>query len=68
MWKIFGKAELDWNDCYINFKNNEGKIFRRYHHAYTLNEIKNIFIRAGFAIVSCEIKDGRNIVLIGNKA
>lgn len=62
--KIRGERALDWSGCYINFKNNDGKIFPRYHHAYTKKELKNIFVRAGFQVETCKVVDGRNIVLI----
>jgi len=65
--KLMGERELDWNDCYVSFKNNEGKIFQRYHHAYTKKELKKIFSKAGFAIEKCEVMNKRNIVLIGKK-
>ncbi|MCX6763421.1 MAG: class I SAM-dependent methyltransferase [Candidatus Moranbacteria bacterium] len=60
-------ATLYWNDCYITFKNNEGEIFQRYHHAFTKNELKNLFKKAGFRIKSCKKIHNRNIVLIGEK-
>lgn len=65
---MIGESDLDWNGCYINFKNNIGEIFPRYHHAYTRKEIKNIFIRAGFQVEKCEMIGGKNIVLIAEKA
>jgi ubiquinone/menaquinone biosynthesis C-methylase UbiE len=65
--KLLGKSRLDWNDCYINFKNNQGEVFSRYHHAFTINEIQNIFSTAGFTIEKCEIINGKNIILIGRK-
>lgn len=58
---------VDWNDCYITFKDNQDKIFNRYHHAFTKRELKNLFKKAGFKIEKCEIINGRNIVLIGKK-
>lgn len=65
--KLTGERELGWNDCYISFKNNEEKIFQRYHHAYTKKELKKIFSNAGFIIEKCEVLNKRNIVLIGKK-
>lgn len=64
--KIFGLSRLDWNDCLISFKNNEGKVFQRYHHAWTKDELKNVFSQAGFFAERCEIVGG-NILLIGKK-
>lgn len=65
--KISGRSNLDWNDCYINFKNNEGRIFSRYHHAFTKRELKKLFLDAGFTIEECKIVDERNIILIAKK-
>lgn len=63
---IYG-SKLDWNDCYINFKNNQGEIFSRYHHAFTKRELKKLFSRAGFEIEKCDIINSRNIILIAKK-
>lgn len=65
--KIFGTSTLGWNDCYISFANNAGEKFQRFHHAFTVNEFKKLFAKAGFSIERCEIVDGRNIILIGKK-
>lgn len=58
---------LDWNDCMISFTDNKGKKFERFHHAWTRDEIKNLFRQAGFEIERCDIPDGRNILLVGKK-
>jgi ubiquinone/menaquinone biosynthesis C-methylase UbiE len=63
--KILGKSFLDWNDCYIIFKNNQGEVFKRYHHAFTKGEISRLLLRAGFKKEA--IKIGKNIVFIGKK-
>lgn len=65
--KIIGKSQLDWYDCEIPFKSNDGKVFKRFHHAYTKNELKKLFYQAGFAIEKIEIVNNRNLVLIGKK-
>ncbi|EKE15873.1 MAG: hypothetical protein ACD_11C00091G0001 [uncultured bacterium] len=65
--KILGKSELDWNDCYISFTDNQGKIFNRFHHAFTLRDLKKTFFQAGFKIEMCDIISGRNLVLIAKK-
>lgn len=65
--KIFKGSIFDWNDCYISFKDNRGNKFQRFHHAYTKRELRKLFANAGFEIESCEIVDGRNIVLVGKK-
>ncbi|MFC1756507.1 class I SAM-dependent methyltransferase [Patescibacteria group bacterium] len=65
--KIFRRGKLDWNDCHVSFKNNKGKIFNRYHHAFLFDEMEELFSSAGFKIEKCEIINNRNIVLIGKK-
>lgn len=64
--KILGKNFIDWNDCYITFKDNQGNVFKRYHHAFTVRELENLFAGAGFK--KEKIMRGRNIVYIGKKA
>ena len=41
--KILGKSELDWNDCQISFTDNQGRVFWRYHHAFTRREMQRLF-------------------------
>mgnify|MGYP001328462129 CR=1 FL=1 len=65
--KIILKSHLDWNDCWINFKDNQGNIFNRYHHAFRKNELKKLFLDAGFSEEKSEIINGRNIIFIGRK-
>ena len=64
--KIFNKSKLDWNDCQITFTDNKGQVFNRYHHAFTMRELKQLFKGVGFKIVSTK-KIGGNIVLTGRK-
>jgi ubiquinone/menaquinone biosynthesis C-methylase UbiE len=64
--KIIGRSELDWNDCQITFTDNEGKVFNRYHHAFTGRELERLFRKAGFNIIEIK-KVGGNIVLVGQK-
>ena len=64
--KIFGLSHLGWNDCWISFTNNEGKVFQRFHHAWTKNELQEVFMHAGFAIEKCETIGG-NILLVGKR-
>jgi len=64
--KIFFKSELDWNDCYISFTDNQGKKFNRYHHAFTLLELKMLFGQAGFEIEKAQ-KVKNNLVIVGKK-
>lgn len=63
--KILGKSKLDWNDCYIDFKDNEGKIFKRYHHAFTKRKLRNLFERAGFQTEKCAKLNRKNLVYVG---
>jgi ubiquinone/menaquinone biosynthesis C-methylase UbiE len=65
--KLLGKSDLDWNDCYITFKNNQGEAFSRFHHAFAKRELEKLFNGAGFRKEKCEVLDGRNIVFIGKK-
>ena len=65
--KIFGKSELDWNDCEISFTDNQGRKIQRFHHAFTRRELEKLFSCAGFKIEKCEIIKGRNILLVGKK-
>lgn len=60
-------GDLDWNDCWINFTDNEGKKFKRFHHAFTKQGLKELFEQVGFKIEKCEIINDWNIVLIGKK-
>jgi len=64
--KVRGKSDLDWNDCYVSFKNNKGQLFMRYHHAFTKKELEKTFVEAGFQMEKCWIT-GKNIVFVGKK-
>ena len=63
--KLLLRSSLDWNDCRITFKNNQGEVFSRYHHAFTKHEIIKIFTQVGFEKKA--VKIGRNVVFIGKK-
>ncbi len=65
--KLFGKSQLDWNDCEISFTDNQGQRFWRFHHAFTRGELRKLFTEAGFEIERCEIVNKRNILLVGRK-
>lgn len=65
--KILGRSFLDWNDCYVDFQDNRGRIFPRYHHAFTKKELAELFSQAGFSIGKCDTINGKNIVLVGSK-
>jgi len=65
--KILGKSKIDFNDCYITFKNNQGEVFSRFHHAFTKRELKKLFECVGFQTEMCKVINGRNIVYIGKK-
>jgi len=65
--KLLRKSSLDWHDCYITFKNNEGQVFSRFHHAFTKKELQKLFESVGFRTEVCKIINGRNIIFIGKK-
>ncbi len=65
--KIIRKSDLDWNDCYIGFTDNEKRKFVRYHHAFTRKGLEKLFHKAGFKTEKCAIINGRNIIFIGKK-
>jgi len=54
-------------DIIIPFKDNDGKIFNRYHRIYAKKDLGEIFSKAGFKAVKIRIVNGRNILLIGKK-
>lgn len=64
--KILRKSDLGWNDAWISFTNNKGEVFNRYHHAFTKNDLRRTFRKAGFEIEEVKKVDG-NIVLVGRK-
>lgn len=64
--KILGKSDLDWNDCWVSFTDNQGKIFNRFHHAFTLWELRSLFSEAGFSALEAK-KVGHNLVVILRK-
>jgi len=66
-FKMIKKSELDWNDCYIRFKDNHGQIFLRYHHAFSVEEMRDLFKNAGFKVRECKIYNERNILLVAKK-
>jgi ubiquinone/menaquinone biosynthesis C-methylase UbiE len=65
--KVLGRSFLDWNDCYIDFQDNRGNKFERFHHAFTKRELTELFLQAGFSIGKCDTINGKNIVLVGSK-
>lgn len=64
---LCGIGGLGINDCYIPFKDNKGKIFYRYHHAFTAKELRSIFKKAGFRVRGAKIFKQRNIILVCRK-
>ena len=65
--KLLGKSLLGFKDCYIDFTDNSGKKFSRFHHAFTKKELQKLFESVGFCTEMCKIIDGRNIIYIGKK-
>jgi tRNA (uracil-5-)-methyltransferase TRM9 len=54
-------------DIIVPFKDNDGKVFDRYHYLYTKKDLKKIFTGAGFKIKKLNLVNGRNVLLIGKK-
>jgi ubiquinone/menaquinone biosynthesis C-methylase UbiE len=65
--KLIFKSRLDWNDCWIDFKDNRGNLFNRYHHAFRKNELGKIFKDAGFVTERCQVLNKKNIIFVGRK-
>lgn len=68
--KFFGLGNygnLGLRDAVIPFKENDSKVFFRYHRAYTEKDLKHIFSEAGFLVEDCSLLSGRNIVLVARK-
>lgn len=63
--KSRGRSELDLFDAYIPFKDNEGNIFQRYHHAFTKRELVGLIKQSGFTVEKSY--SDRNVVVIGKK-
>ena len=66
--KLVGQSDLDWNDCLISFQDNAGRIFQRYHHAFTRGELEKLFTGAGFVVEKRRGTGNRNILFVGHKA
>ncbi|MFH1749904.1 MAG: class I SAM-dependent methyltransferase [bacterium] len=50
--KIIGLNQMDFNDTLYPFKDSSGNtIIQRYLHGFTLNELKNLFIKSKFKIL-----------------
>lgn len=58
---------INSRDIFIPFKDNQGKIFNRFHHMFFEKELVNIFEKAGFRTQKSFILNKRNIVFIGRK-
>lgn len=63
--KIKGESKLGWKSLYVSFK-TENYFFWRYHHAFTLGELRRLFEKAGFETEKA-LKTKRNLVYIGRK-
>lgn len=64
--KVLNKSNLDFNDCYVSFTDNQGNVFNRFHHAFTRHELKRLLEKSGFEVIKCQKIKG-NIVVIGRK-
>ena len=64
--KLIGKNYLDFGDVVFDWKDNTGKITsRRYYHAFTKNDLKKLFKKAGFKIEKI-YKDKYNFYIIAS--
>lgn len=63
--KILFKSSLDFGDCHVTFKDNQGNVFKRYHHAFTSRELERLFEKAGFK--KGRTISGKNLVFVGRK-
>jgi ubiquinone/menaquinone biosynthesis C-methylase UbiE len=64
----FKNLKTIWTrNIFIPFKNNEGKIFNRFHHIFSQKELSKLFEKFGFQIEKSFILNKRNIVIIGKK-
>ncbi len=65
--KLIGKSKLDFGDLYIPWQNK----YQRYHHAFRKNELKKLFLKAGFKVEKSEYLKQRNrktnILIIAKK-
>ncbi len=69
--RYFSFSSLDVGDLFYNFQDSQGRLLaKRYVHAFTLTELKNLLIEAGFKVDNIYIqKRGRhqNIIAICSK-
>ncbi len=65
--KFFGKSKLDWNDCFIDFKDNQNKVFSRFHHAFSQRELENLFQKNNFQNIQIQKIQNKNLLIIGKK-
>ena len=63
--KLTGKSKLDWRDCHIPFRDNQGNVFQRYHHAFTKRELRKMLQQAGWQVEKIENSRKRNLTIIG---
>ncbi len=59
--KLIGKNKMDFFDVMLPWKSPEGKILaERYYHAFSLNELRKLFKKAGFRVVEDGKIGGKN--------
>ena len=62
--RLIGKNSLDFGDVVFDWKDNTGRITsKRYYHAFTKNDLKRLFSKAGFKIEKI-YKDKYNFYII----
>ena len=68
--KVFQAGEyagFGFGDILVPFRDNQGRVFKRYHRAYTKKSLSEVFLSAGFEIEKCFLANEKNIVLIARK-
>ncbi|MEI7425809.1 MAG: class I SAM-dependent methyltransferase [Candidatus Moraniibacteriota bacterium] len=68
--KIFQSKKycgFGFSDVLVPFRDNQGKVFNRYHRVYTKNSLSKIFLSAGFEIEKCFLVNEKNIILVARK-
>jgi len=59
--KILGLSKMDFKDVLVSWKNQRGEIMaKRYYHAFTESELKNLVIGSGFKVLEQGYFGGKN--------
>lgn len=65
--KIFRRSQLDWKDCFIAFRDNQRCQFDRFHHAFSLGELRRFFQAGGLRIGRSGKTEQGNLWVIAEK-